>query len=529
MTERAARAASFLPARAARRCSASTYRHAGAGSAAGALGAQRRPRRPCCSPSRSNGATTPKTRPAFYWLAHGVMAATGPSLPVIYALRLAGIFAMAAGLYALARRVKPYPDPLLAACACFGVLAMLHFHWYLMFHLTNTALALALALAPALVLAVLNVRERASVGACALVGLAAGLGLLARYNFLLLVVALLVAGLTLPEWRRLLMRRRMLAAVAVAAALVGPHAAWVIGNAGTLAGQTGAQLVGEAPYAARVAASPRPRPASSPCPRVARPPLLPRHLPSADGRPTRRGPRCWPDRADAVASLGLVAAVYVLAGVGLRAAAPPVLPDVRAGLADRPARPGGAAAGGRRRRSRQGWRRCCVVAAVAFPLESAPRRRRLRGLRGVPAGRTRDVRGAAGGRVRARDHPGVGAAPGFADRGAARAVSRGAAGGLRLPALRTAAECRPWGLPDGLGRRPGVAGGLGAGSAPVPGLGLPLPPAATIGQVTGRLHLVGAPDAGDALRAGAGRARRLSLTARGGRIVLGIGRWTIFR
>ena len=82
-----------------------------------------------------------KNPPAFYWLAHGVMAATGPSLPVIYALRLAGIFAMVAGLYALARRVQP--DPLLAACAGFGVLATLHFHWYLMFHLTNTALALA--------------------------------------------------------------------------------------------------------------------------------------------------------------------------------------------------------------------------------------------------------------------------------------------------------------------------------------------------------------------------------------------------
>ena len=102
-----------------------------------------------------------KNPPGFYWLAHGVMAATGPSLPVIYALRLAGIFAMVAGLYALARRVQP--DPLLAACAGFGVLAMLHFHWYPMFHLTNTALALALA--PALVLAVLKVRQRASVGA----------------------------------------------------------------------------------------------------------------------------------------------------------------------------------------------------------------------------------------------------------------------------------------------------------------------------------------------------------------------------
>ena len=113
-----------------------------------------------------------KNPPGFYWLAHAVMAATGPSLPVVYALRLAGVFAMVAGLYALARRVQP--DPLLAVCAGFGVLATLHFHWYLMFFLTNTTLALALA--PAVVLAALNVRERGSVGAYALLGLAVGLG-----------------------------------------------------------------------------------------------------------------------------------------------------------------------------------------------------------------------------------------------------------------------------------------------------------------------------------------------------------------
>ena len=179
------------------------------------------------------------------------MAATGPSLPVVYALRLAGIFAMVAGLYALARRVQP--DPLLAACAGFGVLATLHFHWYLMFHLTNTTLALALA--PALVLAVLNVRERGTRRRlCARSGWRPGSGCSRATTSCCSSSRCSSPALTLPEWRGLLLRRRMLAAVAVAAALVGPHAAWVIGNAGMLAGHAGAQLVGEAPYAARVAA-----------------------------------------------------------------------------------------------------------------------------------------------------------------------------------------------------------------------------------------------------------------------------------
>lgn len=190
-----------------------------------------------------------KNPPGFYWLAHAVMALTGPSLPVIYALRLAGVFAMVAGLYALARRLQP--DPLLAACAGFGVLATLHFHWYLLFYLTNTTLALALA-AP-LFIAALRLRETPTLAAYALLGLVVGLGVLARYNFVLLVAGLFAAALTLPEWRRLVLRRRMLAAVAVAAALIAPHVVWVAGNAALLAGDAQAQLVGDAGYPARVA------------------------------------------------------------------------------------------------------------------------------------------------------------------------------------------------------------------------------------------------------------------------------------
>ena len=97
-----------------------------------------------------------KNPPAFYWLAWWATTLLGPSLPVIYALRLAGVFAGFAGLYAIARRVQP--DPLLAASAGLAMLATLHFHWYLLFYLTNTSFALALA--PLAVLALLRLRER---------------------------------------------------------------------------------------------------------------------------------------------------------------------------------------------------------------------------------------------------------------------------------------------------------------------------------------------------------------------------------
>ena len=83
-----------------------------------------------------------KNPPAFYWLAWGATTLLGPSLPVIYGLRLAGIFAGFLGLCAVARRVQP--DPLLAVCAGLAMLATLHFHWYPLNYLTNTSFALAL-------------------------------------------------------------------------------------------------------------------------------------------------------------------------------------------------------------------------------------------------------------------------------------------------------------------------------------------------------------------------------------------------
>ena len=147
-----------------------------------------------------------KNPPAFYWLAWAATHAAGPGLPVIYALRLAGVFATFAGLYAIARRLQP--DPLLAACAGLAMLATLHFHWYLLFYLTNTTFAMALA--PLAVLALFRLRDRPTLASYALLGAVVGLGILSRYNCAIFAAALVAAALAAPEWRARLLRRRAL-------------------------------------------------------------------------------------------------------------------------------------------------------------------------------------------------------------------------------------------------------------------------------------------------------------------------------
>jgi 4-amino-4-deoxy-L-arabinose transferase-like glycosyltransferase len=181
-----------------------------------------------------------KNPPAFYWVAHVATELAGPTLPTIYALRFLGVFLMYAGLYAIARRLQP--DPLLAACAGFAMLATLHFHWYLFYFLTNTAFAMALG--PAAILALLRIRDRPAPASYALFGLAIGLGLLCRYNYAIFAAGLLAAALSLPEWRARLLDRRGLIAAGVVLLLLAPHVAWVARHFGPLAAAVGAQLEG---------------------------------------------------------------------------------------------------------------------------------------------------------------------------------------------------------------------------------------------------------------------------------------------
>jgi 4-amino-4-deoxy-L-arabinose transferase-like glycosyltransferase len=191
-----------------------------------------------------------KNPPAFYWLAWVATTVFGPSPAVIYGLRLAGVFAGFAGLYAIARRVQP--DPLLAVGAGLGMLATLHFHWYLLNYLTNTSLAMALA--PLAVLALLRLRERRGWSAFALLGAVLGLGVLTRYNFAIFAAGLVLAALATPAWRVRLLRPQALAAVGVAGLMLAPHVLWAAGHWEVLGEGLRNQVVGSTapPYLARV-------------------------------------------------------------------------------------------------------------------------------------------------------------------------------------------------------------------------------------------------------------------------------------
>ena len=241
-----------------------------------------------------------KNPPAFYWLAWAATHAAGPGLPVIYALRLAGVFATFAGLYAIARRLQP--DPLLAACAGLAMLATLHFHWYLLFYLTNTTFAMALA--PLAVLALFRLRDRPTLASYALLGAVIGLGILSRYNCAIFAAALAAAALAAPEWRARLLRRRALLSLAIVLLMLLPHARLdraATGPSSPPRSPARSSAAEAPPYARRVAdglrASPSPRSASSSSPSGSWPPSASPAPSAPSPSPTPSAPPASPSSA----------------------------------------------------------------------------------------------------------------------------------------------------------------------------------------------------------------------------------------
>jgi 4-amino-4-deoxy-L-arabinose transferase-like glycosyltransferase len=94
--------------------------------------------------------------------------------------------------------------------------------------LTHSPLALLMAVATAWA-AVRALRGRRWRHHAAL-GLAVGLGVLSKFNFVLWPLGLLVAAVLLPEWRARVRPLRVLGAVGVAAVVVAPVGLWMLAN-----------------------------------------------------------------------------------------------------------------------------------------------------------------------------------------------------------------------------------------------------------------------------------------------------------
>jgi 4-amino-4-deoxy-L-arabinose transferase-like glycosyltransferase len=170
--------------------------------------------------------------PLYNWLVAGVLALTGGAWPAALALLKNGLLA---GTYLLAfdtaRRVTG--RALTGAIVVASFMLLPQIVWKSQITLAHSVLVMFAVVA--VLHAIVCIAQRGALPDFLWLGLAAGIGALAKYNFFLMLAAALIAAFSVPDIRQRLFSAKLAASFAVFAALFGPHLVWALQN---IAGST---------------------------------------------------------------------------------------------------------------------------------------------------------------------------------------------------------------------------------------------------------------------------------------------------
>lgn len=169
--------------------------------------------------------------PLYIWLAYGLTQVLGPMLPVVVALK----FACLAIVYIFVHRIAQLftGDGRWAALAGLSVLGIYYVSWDSVLNYSQTVLLAALSVIFLyILLARIAAAEAPGKGAYIWLGLIAGVGILTKYNFAILLVAAIGAALCDRDLRTKLMSARGFVSTLVATAIVVPHVLWLVGSQG---------------------------------------------------------------------------------------------------------------------------------------------------------------------------------------------------------------------------------------------------------------------------------------------------------
>jgi 4-amino-4-deoxy-L-arabinose transferase-like glycosyltransferase len=166
-------------------------------------------------------------QPPFYnWLQYGVMHMIGPSIFALTLLKNALLFLCCLFFGLAARQLSERRD--VSAAAILGVLCL---PAVTVLSQRDLSHAVALLFCVSLFLyAFFGALTRPALWRYALTGVAIGIGMIAKYNFIVVPIAALVAILPEAELRRRLFDRRLIATIVIAALICLPHALWFVGN-----------------------------------------------------------------------------------------------------------------------------------------------------------------------------------------------------------------------------------------------------------------------------------------------------------
>lgn len=163
--------------------------------------------------------------PVYTWLLWAIFQVTGVSVLGLHLLKSLILSACYLGTFAVARKLT---EEKFARLGTLSLLLTPYFAWSVLIDGAHTLFVAAFV--PIAFLVVLRLLERATTPGFMLLGIVLGLGVLAKYSFAILAIAILLALLSMPAYRRRLRDPRLLWTVALAGLVILPHALWVHEN-----------------------------------------------------------------------------------------------------------------------------------------------------------------------------------------------------------------------------------------------------------------------------------------------------------
>ena len=164
--------------------------------------------------------------PLYTWLQIPLFVVFGVNLFALALLKNCLLFCIYLFTYLTGREI--FRETRHALLAAFSLLSIVLFAWESQRDQTHLVLATAVATAT-LYVAVRLTKSRATGWYC-LLGLLAGLGVLSKYNYAAMVVSLLLAAISLPAIRPIILARKMLLTLACFVLVIAPHAYWAVTN-----------------------------------------------------------------------------------------------------------------------------------------------------------------------------------------------------------------------------------------------------------------------------------------------------------
>ncbi|MEY6433270.1 glycosyltransferase family 39 protein [Thioalkalicoccus limnaeus] len=161
--------------------------------------------------------------PLYTWLQAALSRWLGDQFIASVVLRQGLLLATYVFVYLAARKLLPSSQ--FAIAATLALMLIPQILWENQREHTHSLLVLALSAAT--LYQVFRLLERPTLAGYLVAGIFVGLGLLAKYNYLIFIAALLVALMTLPAGRRLLVDARTIAALVLVLAVTSPHWLWL--------------------------------------------------------------------------------------------------------------------------------------------------------------------------------------------------------------------------------------------------------------------------------------------------------------